>query len=106
MISVLSVTAYQTRNPSAIHMYNHSVTTQPPFLCTAWNEAVADFPPAVQEMPVSVTALQREEGEDRERKTINVAVTRTEVRQKYKVFIVHVKMEHFTQGFYLNQTVD
>lgn len=36
--------------------------THPPFYCTAWNEAVADLAPAVQEMPVSVAALQREGG--------------------------------------------
>lgn len=90
MISVLSVTASQTSNPSVLHMYNYSATTHPPFLCTAWNKPVADFPPAVQEMPVSVAALQKEEGVDRGRKTNNVAVTRTEVRQKYKVFVFHV----------------
>lgn len=37
--------------------------THPPFLCTAWNKAVADSPPAVQEMSVSLAALQSEEGE-------------------------------------------
>lgn len=64
MLSVSSSSASQTGNTSLIHirMYSHSSMTLPPFLCTAWNEAVSDFPPADKEMPVSMTALQSERG--------------------------------------------
>lgn len=77
-------------------MYAHCAMTHPPFLFTAWNEAVVDSPPAVQEMPHSLAALQSEEGEkdrwkrQRAGKTMKVALTCTEVEKKYKAFVVYV----------------
>lgn len=82
-------------------MFIHSAMTHPPFLCTAWNKAVADSPPAVQEMSVSYLPcrVRKEKMTDGRGKEQGNNEGGTEVGKKYEpllYMLLCVKMENFS----------